>query len=254
VAFSALILGLVVLMVNLALWQLRRLDETRDLNDRVVERTAAATVPIDSVVNPGSSRASVADVEWRPVTARGRYDPAYQVLIRNRSFQGQPGYHVVTPLRLADGRALLVNRGWIPLGGDDGAAAPPAPPEGVVTVSGRLRASQRKGRSFSPTDPAEGTLAQLYRVDVPRIGRQTPYGLLPAYIELLATEPATTSPQPALIPRPELDDGPHLSYAGQWLLFSCCAIAGWILVVRRTAGRDQLNQARAAAEPTKVTS
>ena len=45
-AFTALILGLVVLMLNLALWQLRRLDERRDRNDRIAAALAAAPVPI----------------------------------------------------------------------------------------------------------------------------------------------------------------------------------------------------------------
>jgi len=40
---------------------------------------------------------------------------------------------------------------------------------------------------------------------------------------------------PRLIPLPELGDGPHLSYAGQWFLFSACAVVGWVVIVRRAA-------------------
>ncbi len=171
VLFSALMLGLVVLMVNLALWQLRRLDEKRARNDRIAEAVAAAPLTL------GTS----SDLpEWRTVSATGTYDVAHQVLIRNRSFDGQAGFHVVTPLRLPDGRALLVNRGWIPLvsAGSD-APAPPPPPTGPVSVNGRVRPSQHKGRFLSPTDPPDGTLEQLYRVDVPRIAQQVPYHAAP---------------------------------------------------------------------------
>lgn len=227
VLFSALMLGLVVLMVNLALWQLRRLDEKRSRNDRIAEAVAADPLALGS-----SSELP----EWRTVSAGGTYDVAHQVLIRNRSLDGQAGFHVVTPLRLPDGRALLVNRGWIPLvsAGSD-TPAPPPPPTGPVSVQGRVRASQHKGRFLSPTDPPDGTLEQLYRVDIPRISLQVPYPLLPVYVELISTAPEPTGPQPALIPVPVPDEGPHLAYAGQWIVFSCCAIAGWVLVVRRTA-------------------
>ena len=72
------------------------------------------------------------------------------MLIRNRSYQGQPGFHVVTPLKLADGRALLVNRGWIPLTEDGSTPTPPAPPSGQVVVTGRAHESQRRGAFFGP--------------------------------------------------------------------------------------------------------
>lgn len=238
VLFSALMLGLVVLMVSLALWQLRRLDEKRARNDRIAEAVAAEPLVLG---------ASSDLPEWRTVSATGTYDVGHQVLIRNRSFDGLAGFHVVTPLRLSDGRALLVNRGWIPLvsAGSD-APAPPPPPTGPVSVNGRVRPSQHKGRFLSPTDPPDGTLEQLYRVDVPRIAQQVPYPLFPEYVELISTAPEPAASQPALIPVPEPDEGPHLAYAGQWIFFSCCAIAGWVLVVRRTAKTPDRSTAQEA--------
>ena len=244
VLFSAVMLGLVVLMVNLALWQLRRLHERRAMNAEVV--AAMHEEPIDATT-PGPIR------QWRTLTASGTYDVSQQVLIRNRSYQGQPGFHVVTPLKLADGRALLVNRGWIPLTQDGSTPKPPAPPSGPVVVTGRARASQQRGAFFSPRDPPDGTLRQLYRVDVPRIAQQTPYPLVGDYVELLTTTPAVAASQPVLIDAPELDDGPHLSYAGQWVFFSGCAVAGWILVVRRTVKQQDKAAALAASTPSEAT-
>jgi surfeit locus 1 family protein len=233
IAFTALVLLLVVVMLNLALWQLRRLDERRDRNDRVAAALAATPVPIGD----GQDVA-----EWTTVSATGTFDLSQQVLIRNRSYRGQPGYHVVIPLVLADGTAVLVNRGWVPLEGDDGQLEVPPPAAGEVTVVGHVRPSQRKGRFFSPSDPAEGRLEQLYRVDIPRISEQVPYPLLPVYVELTSQDPpAQPSSEPGSIalpvpvPPPDQDDGPHLAYAGQWVLFSACAVVGWVIVVRRRA-------------------
>jgi len=230
-AFTLGVVVLVVVMVNLAFWQLRRLDERQAFNQRVEGRAALPAAPVDDVLALGASALDVDGAEWRSVTATGTYDGAGQVLIRNRSFDGAPGYHVVTPL-FTDGGTLLVNRGWIPFG--DGAEPSDAPPpSGEVDVTGRVRRSQERGR-FGAADPAEGTLAELARVDVERIAAQTSGPVYPAYVELIA-DPGENEGAPVPLPPPESDDGPHLSYAGQWFLFSACAVAGWIVVVRRAA-------------------
>jgi surfeit locus 1 family protein len=234
IAFHLLVIALMVAMVNLAFWQLRRLDEKKAFNALVRSRSAAAVVPLDVLVPVGADASAVPPVEWRTVRAIGRYDATGQVLIRSRSLGGRPGYHVVAPLVLADGRALLVNRGWIPIGTDPKAPpAPPAPPGGEVTVDGRLRASQHKG-TFGASDPATGTLSALNRVDVPRLARQLPSPVVPAYVELTGQEPSAGA-LPTPIPLPALNEGPHLSYAVQWFVFTICAAVGWVLVVRKSA-------------------
>jgi len=57
------------------------------------------------------------EVQYRRVFARGYYDMEHQLLLDNKTYQGHAGYHVLTPLRLAESDAVvLVNRGWVPLG------------------------------------------------------------------------------------------------------------------------------------------
>jgi surfeit locus 1 family protein len=51
------------------------------------------------------------------VRLNGTFDIERQFLLDNRSHAGKPGYEVLTPFTLADGRQVLVNRGWIPFGG-----------------------------------------------------------------------------------------------------------------------------------------
>jgi len=43
--------------------------------------------------------------------------------------------------------------------------------------------------------------------------------------------PGTGDPTPVLAP--QLDEGPHLSYAVQWFIFATCVVVGWVLAVRR---------------------
>jgi cytochrome oxidase assembly protein ShyY1 len=189
------------------------------------------------------------------VTAAGTYDDGHEVLVVNRSFNGLPGYHVLTPLLLADGRAVLVNRGWIPIAQKVGApvVAPP-PPTGALTITGRVRKTQTRG-IIGPRDATAGALTVLARADVARVATQVPYPLVPAYLELTApagsgAADASADAVPRLLPLPDLSEGPHLSYAVQWLIFTLCAAGGWIAVVRRQLRLDRQRAAKAVTNET----
>jgi surfeit locus 1 family protein len=249
IIFHVVVVLLVILMINLSAWQFRRLHERRSFNADVRSRTSAAVQPFDTIVPPGTSTDGARADEWDMVTVTGTFDPAAQVLIRNRSLDGAPGYHVLTPLRRPDGAAVLVVRGWVPLSTAN-STTPDVPPPvtGTVTVQGRVRPTQNPG-ALASRDPATGVLATLARIDIPRLQQQTSYPLAPAYVEMTASSPAPATALPALVPLPELDDGPHLGYAVQWIIFSMCAIVGWFLLVRKSArARDQRAAADAQAE------
>lgn len=72
----------------------------------------------------------------RPVALSGRFIAKYSVLVDNRSHRGAPGYHVVQPLRLDDGRYVLVNRGWTPAGRDRARLPEIRTPQGRVNLTG----------------------------------------------------------------------------------------------------------------------
>ena len=238
-----LVLALVVTMILLAFWQLRRLDDKRTYKALVEARQEQPVADVQSVLpREGSVTApSVTEVLYRSVRAVGTYEASDSVVVENRTFNAAPGAWVLTPLRLADGTAVVVNRGFI--GYDrDGKIVPPPPPTGQVTVEGLVFPSQQRG-SFGPTDAVGGRLGVLARVDLERYDEQVPYRLLPAYVQLVTTDPAEPAGRagaPELIalgpPKPDL--GPHLSYAVQWFIFTTIATGGYALLLRRVA-RDQ---------------
>ena len=243
IAFTLGIVLLMILMINLGLWQLRRLDQRRDTNAAVEARYDEPARPLDSVLTPG---ADPDDLQWLPVTAVGIYRPEETVHIVNRSQNGVAGDNIVVPLDLGDGRVLLVNRGFLPMGED----TPPAP-TGTVEVTGRLRPSQE--RHFAQlSDPAEGTLTDAQRLDIPRLEEQIDGDVVDMYIDAFQSNPADS---PALQPvvKPELGEGPHLSYAVQWFIFTVCAAVGWVLAIRHSAGqRRRQAESATAAEPAEV--
>src|SRR6476661_5476985 len=102
IIISIVVVLLVILMLNLSAWQFRRLHERRSFNAEVRTRTSAPAQPYDTVVPPGTTVDGARPEEWKTVTVTGTFDPSAQVLIRNRSLDAAPGYHVVTPLKRAD--------------------------------------------------------------------------------------------------------------------------------------------------------
>ena len=95
----------------------------------------------------------------KPVILRGTLLPKYTLFLDNKIDRGRPGYHVLQPLRLADGRQVLVNRGWTPAGASRQALPPIFTPAGSVVLEG-LRL-ERLPRAYEPGNGRrEGTVWQ----------------------------------------------------------------------------------------------
>ena len=94
-----------------------------------------------------------------PLTLRGAFEPKYTVLLDNKLNHGKPGYQVVQPLRLGNGRHVLVNRGWMPAGATRAQLPDVRTPAGEISLSG-LRL-ERFPQAFEPgTAVAEGSVWQ----------------------------------------------------------------------------------------------
>lgn len=235
-----IVVALVVVMVSLGLWQLRRLEEVRDRNEHLAERIAAAPVPVEDLI-PAGEDVDVDAVVDRQATATGTYRADEQVLIRGRSLDDRPGSWVVVPLELPDGRVVAVNRGWI---SNDGryTAVPDeyVVPEGELDLTGLLHPTQTRG-TLGATDPSDGVVASLARIDLDRLDEQVDGDLLPVWLQLTEPEPDAPDPSPTVLGLPDVDDeGSHMSYAVQWFTFATIAGCGYPLILRRRAReRDQ---------------
>ncbi|MFM8867056.1 MAG: SURF1 family protein [Ilumatobacteraceae bacterium] len=227
----ACILGIAV-MVNLARWQWQRHPERQDFNATLTARFDESPRPLEELLASGMP---LEDLQWLPVVAAGTYMPDESLIVVNVSQFGQAGFDPVTPLRLADSRIVLVNRGFLPL-----SATNPAAPSGDVTVVGRVRLSAER-RTGAVTDPSEGELREVQRIDIERIARQLDGEVVPVYLELLTSEPPD-SPALSRIAEPEFTLGPHLSYMVQWIVFSIFVVIGWVFVLRRELRRTSAKE------------
>jgi cytochrome oxidase assembly protein ShyY1 len=217
-----------VVMVNLATWQLDRHQQRKDFNATLEQRFEAPVRPLDELLQSGEP----ADIEWLPTAVTGTYLQGEDISLVNVSQNGAAGYDAITPLLLSNGKVVLVNRGFLPLV----AEFPPAP-SGEVSILGRIRATSER-RTGAVSDPATGELAEVQRIDIDRLQQQIDGELVPVYVQLLKSTP-TEAPTLSTIADPDFSNGPHLSYTVQWFFFALCAAGGWVALVRREVTKQK---------------
>ncbi len=115
------------------------------------------------------------------VEVAGRYDAGRQILIDNRVHAGRAGYHVVTPLVIEDGRAVLVNRGFVPAGPTRDVRCRPRRLNRAACTSAVASIRRRRSTSSSGhTVPQRGVWQNL---DPVRFAAATGLPVLPVVIE-----------------------------------------------------------------------
>ncbi|MFB9239503.1 SURF1 family protein [Plantactinospora siamensis] len=236
--FLALTIAAAVVMVLLGNWQLHRYHQRAEVNARIDAAGRTAPAPLDRVLPAPAGTAGTAGAEppagteWDRVTATGRYDAARLVLVRSRTVDSQVGFEVVTPLRLADGSAVLVDRGWIPPAPGGATAIPQVPvtPSGDVTVVARVRRSESGPGAVLPRD---GRL-ETRRISAPRIAAELPYPVRGGYL-LLDQQTPPADPAFAAVPVEHQNDWQNAGYVVQWWLFAGMALFGYGWAARREA-------------------
>jgi len=222
------VLTLVLVLVNLGLWQLRRLEERRLDNQVGMARNAADPLDLEAMVAGAGSE--IDTLEFRRAVTRGEWDADYEVYVRSQVREGRSGLWVITPLVLADDRAVMVNRGWIPVELDRRAAGPPV---GEVEVTGIVKASRPRS-ALGPED-RPGRDDTIARVDLAVLDSYVPHPLVGVYLEESSPNP---SEWPLRLAQPAFDDeGSHLVYAVQWFSFALVALVGYGAMIRATAHR-----------------
>jgi len=226
-ATSLVALPIIVALLALGTWQVQRLVWKRDLIATMETRLAAGPVPLDeALVRTPEER------EWQRVMVAGRFLHDSEAALYRLSVDGEPGYLILTPLRLADGRAVLVDRGHVPGERVDPSARPGSEPEGMVWVTGVLRGPESPNAFANPNDPAGGA---WFWIDLPALEADMGLDLLPVVIHA-DPGPAGSWPRGGqAIFRPANN---HLQYAVTWYGLAAVALVFYVLLLRRRPGRD----------------
>ncbi len=206
--------GLAIL-VGLGFWQVERLAWKEDLIARVEARTRAPALPISAETDWPNVSAS--RDEYRRVTASGRFQHPREVLVYTvlsepkGRFSGQ-GYWVLTPLELANGAIVIVNRGFVPLERKDPSTRREGQIEVPVSVTGLLRMAEVTNWFTPANEPARGA---WYRRDPAEIAKH--FSLARAAPFMID---ADTAPVPGALPQGGetrlVFPNNHLGYALTW--------------------------------------
>lgn len=213
---SLVFLAALTLFANLGLWQIRRAGEKEALMEAREQRGREEPVRLSGI------EAGADELRFRRVEVLGEYDADHQFLVDNRIHDGQPGYLVLTPLRIAGSdRAVLVDRGWVPLGADR-----TRPPEigltrRAVRVTGVADYFPRVGFKLRGAEiPGPGWPALVQVAEPARLAERLGYPVLPYQVLLDSAAPDGYVRAWREVP---LDPGKNRGYALQWFLFAAVA-------------------------------
>jgi cytochrome oxidase assembly protein ShyY1 len=209
------------LFVFLGVWQFNRNSHKHRIEVREKAAYAAPAPDVSGAAGRDGSR----------VEARGTFDGAHETVLRNQVKSGNVGVDVLTPLRLANGTTVLVDRGWVRASANS-ATVTDLPPAGTAVVQGLARGTNPLSAQDTVNHLADGRIA-VPRVDLVAIGRTLPYPVLPVWIEAQAIEPAPHGNAPALPQPPPPDPVNHMQYAIEWFAFALIPLVGWPIALRR---------------------
>ena len=204
---------MVAITVALGFWQVRRLEWKTALLTEIDQGEAAAPIPL-SLDPRAFSRVQVTG-QFLPPTA------LYGAEVRATRNGAEMGAQLIQPLRLNDGRIVLVDRGWVP---ERGAAVN----GGSETVTGYVRPAEYPVRFGAADDPVT---RRFYALDPVAIGASL--GVVPAPYTLVALGPDRPGiiPEPATaLPRPVNN---HFAYAVTWFVFAGCALTIFAVYARK---------------------
>lgn len=167
-------------------------------------------------------------LQYRRIVARGHYEPQHQILIDNRTYRQQAGFHVVTPLRVegSDIR-LLVNRGWIPALAEHRQEPAIATPSGIVEVSGvALIPASRFFTLQTDNGEIHGSWQRVWQnLDLARYGERAGFPIQPVVMQLDPASAAGGFVRDWV--RPDDRRMTNLGYAFQWWGFAVATVGIW---------------------------
>jgi surfeit locus 1 family protein len=213
---------------RLGWWQLDRAAQKTALQAALDSRRVLSPLPVAELAN---SEARAREQHYRPIVAEGAWLPERTVFLDNRPMTGRVGFIVVTPLRLADGSVVAVQRGWLPRDAAERThVEPPPTPAGHVRVAGRI--APPPSRLFEFSAAASGPIRQ--NLDLVAYSAEVGHPLRPLSI---VVEDGPLTADDGLLrqwPLPAADVHKHYGYAFQWFAMATLIVGlyVWFQLIR----------------------
>jgi surfeit locus 1 family protein len=208
-------LCLLPILLALGVWQLNRAEEKRILIKLKEQRQVTEVLSLSETL-PEKTETLL----YKPVRAVGSYDGIHQYLLDNQVNKGKVGYFVLTPFRLKnENKAVLVNRGWLPLGKNRTDLPEINVDTKEITITGRINRFPRVGLKLAGAEiPSNSWPAVVQVINNEILSKQLSYPLFDYQVELdkQAANGFTREWQMPQTMTPEK----HVGYAVQWFLLA----------------------------------
>lgn len=216
------------LTARLGVWQMDRAAQKSELQQTLDQRRSLPPLATQDLAR---DEAGLREQVHRRIELQGTWQGEATVYLENRQMQGRPGFFVLTPLRLSDGTAVLVQRGWLPRDPTDRTrVAAAALPDGPVQVSARIAPPPARLYEFAAAAP--GPIRQ--NLDLAAFAQETRLSLRPMSALQLPTQATAEDGLLREWPAPAADVHKHHGYAAQWFALSALTIAlyVWFQLIR----------------------
>jgi len=205
-------------LIGLGFWQLQRAKQKRELLAMYDVRLKKAAQPITEVAM------NLTQVNFLPVEVKGEFDNQRNILLNNRYHNHVLGYQVLTPLFIKEtGKAILINRGWIPRGESHQHLPKIVPVEDIQVLKGYAKIPDKNIFTLSHKQDDEQWPREVQQINLSEIGRQLGVELYP-FILLLAPDQAHGFERdwnPVVV-----NPAKHTGYAVQWF-----SLAGLLIII-----------------------
>lgn len=228
---------LLPVLVNLGLWQARKAEQKQALQEIYEQREKRPPVYL------GAQPLDPEAIRYSRVVVRGRYEPAFQILLDNQVNGESVGYHVLTPLRIEGGAMrVLVNRGWVPVGSYRSVLPAIDTPQSMVEVIGYAVVPSGKFFELAKPEEVRGGWQKVWQnLDLKRYRAVVPFPLQPAVIRLDPASPAGGYVRDW--PRPDARIEVHRGYALQWYGMAVVLVVFYLAATIKKASHDDPDHA-----------
>ena len=139
-----------IILVSLGTWQVKRLIWKNDLISFYLKQST------NNIINLHKENFVSEEIEYRKVRLTGKFLNKKEVHITGKTYEGNAGFHVVTPFLMQNGNYVLVNRGWVSENYKEAKSRSFSLINEETSVIGLIRYPQKKGYFVPENDPDNG--------------------------------------------------------------------------------------------------
>ncbi len=223
---ALLILIVIAVAIRLGVWQRDRAHQKEALQANLVRYAQIPARPVTA------RPVTLKEIEFRRVRVAGRFMPELTVYLDNRMYRDQPGFYVVTPLQLANGGYVLINRGWLPRNVANRTAIEPYPTSThAIELEGIARADPSRAFELGRGGSARHQKIRQ-NLDVAAYAAETGLSLQPFVIQQMSDD------GDRLVrdwPEPLAGAERNYGYMVQWWSLAVAALGFGVFAARRAA-------------------